>query len=118
MRFSAYEKDEGFSSTRPASFPLLLWENGLLYTTFKELGAVGRCRKAGLLTEERVSQTTLKGFLDENAQVGRFHAPVLYVHGSGHCLRQPVSVRFANELHQKKSTAVRVARALGLTHWL
>ena len=58
--------------------------------------------KLAILTEEMVSQTTLKGFLDENAQVGRFHLPVLYVHGSGHCLRQPISVRFANELHQKK----------------
>ena len=62
MRFSAYVKDEGFSNTRPASLPLLLWENGLLYTTFKEPGAVGRCRKLAILTEERVSQTTLKGF--------------------------------------------------------
>ena len=74
--------------------------------------------KLAILTEEMVSRATLKGFLDEGAQVGRFHAPVLYVHGSGHCLRQPVSVRFANELHLKKGTAVRVAWALGLTHGL
>ena len=38
VRFFAYVKDEGFSNTRPASFPLLLWENGLLYTTFKAIG--------------------------------------------------------------------------------